>query len=163
MAYLLRHRVVVLAVLLLAGGATFAQEQGVTPPKDTIFARKILMGAINTNMDEIETMLSPGETLNLAEGQEHADTISIMLMTFPHLFPAATNQWKDGADRDAALDTYASPDVWKNFADFYQRAGAASKIAFEASRARNAGDFREQVAKLRAACNSCHAAYQKVD
>jgi cytochrome c556 len=149
--------------LLAATGIAMAQEQGVTPPKDTIFARKILMGSINTNMDEIETMLSPGETLNLAEGQEHADIISIMLMAFPHMFPAATNQWKDGADRDAALDTYASPQLWTNFADFYQRAEAASKIAFEASRAKNAGEFRDQVAKLRDACNSCHAAYQKVD
>jgi cytochrome c556 len=151
------------AWLLATLGSAFAQEQGVTPPNDTIFARKILMGAINTNMDEIETMLSPGETLNLIEGQEHADTISIMLMTFPHLFPAATNQWKDGADRDAALDTYASPSVWANFADFYQRAASASKIAFEASRAKTAAAFREQVGKLRDACNSCHAAYQKVD
>ena len=163
MAYLLRHSVVMLAVSLLAGDIALAQEQGVTPPKDTIFARKILMGAISENMDEIETMLAPEGRLNLAEGQEHADTISIMLMTFPHLFPPATNQWKDGADRDAALDTYASPTVWSNFADFYQRAGAASNIAFEASRAKNAGDFRAQIGELRNACNSCHAAYQKVD
>ena len=156
-------RVILAMWLLTAAGIALAQEHGVTPPKDAIFARKILMGAINSNMDEIETMLSPGETLNLAEGQEHADTISIMLMAFPHMFPAATNQWKDGADRDAALDTYASPQLWTNFADFYQRAGAASKIAFEASRARNAGEFRERVGVLRSACNSCHAAYQKVD
>lgn len=149
--------------LLAAAGIAVAQEHGVTPPKDAIFARKILMGAINTNMDEIETMLSPGETLNLAEGQEHADTISIMLMAFPHMFPAATNQWKDGADRDAALDTYASPQLWTNFADFYQRAAAASKVAFEVSRAKNADEFRARIGELRNACNSCHAAYQKVD
>jgi cytochrome c556 len=149
--------------LVATAGIALAQEQGVTPPKDTIFARKILMGSINTNMDEIETMLSPGQTLDLAEGREHADIISIMLMAFPHMFPAATNQWKDGADRDAALDTYASPQLWTNFAVFYQRATAASKIAFDASRARNAGEFRNQIAKLRDACNSCHAAYQKVD
>jgi ABC-type amino acid transport substrate-binding protein len=75
-----------------------------------------------------------------------------------------------GADRDAALDTYASPldtyaspDVWSRFADFYQRAAAASKIAFEASRARRADDFKARIVDLRAACNSCHAAYQKVD
>ena len=42
-------------------GAPFAlgQESSGPPPKDTIFARKILMGAIGTNMDEIETMLAP--------------------------------------------------------------------------------------------------------
>jgi len=137
--------------------------QGVAPTKDTIFARKILMGAIDANMDEIETMLAPEGQLNLAEGQEHADTISIMLMAFPHMFPASTNQWAPGADSDAALDTYASPDVCGKFADFYQRAAAASKLAFEASRAKRADDFKARIVELRAACNSCHAAYQKVD
>ena len=37
------------------------------PPKDTIFSRKILMGAIDMNMDEIETMLAPEGKLDLAE------------------------------------------------------------------------------------------------
>ena len=32
--------------------------------KDTIFARKILMGAIDMNMDEIETMLAPEGNLS---------------------------------------------------------------------------------------------------
>jgi cytochrome c556 len=152
-----------LSACLVIPSTTPAQEQGVAPPKDTIFARKILMGAIDMNMDEIETMLAPEGQLNFAEGQEHADTISIMLLAFPHMFPATTNQWVAGADRDAALDTYASPDVWSRFADFYQRAAAASKIAFEASRARRADDFKARIVELRAACNSCHAAYQKVD
>jgi cytochrome c556 len=77
--------------------------------------------------------------------------------------PASTNQWAPEADRDAALDTHASPDVWGKFADFYQRAAAASKLAFEASRAKRADDFKARIVDLRAACNSCHAAYQKVD
>ena len=51
-----------------------------------------LDGVIDANMDEIETMLVPEGTLNLAEGQYHADMISIMLMAFPHMFSAATNQ-----------------------------------------------------------------------
>src|SRR5258705_414645 len=75
---------------------------------ELVLLQEILMGAIDMNMDEIETMLAPEGQLNLAEGQEHADTISIMLMAFPHMFPASTNQWAPGADRDAALDTYAS-------------------------------------------------------
>jgi cytochrome c556 len=137
--------------------------QGVAPTKDTIFARKILMGAIDANMDEIETMLAPEGHLDLAEGTEHADTISIMLMSFPHMFPPATNQWRPGADRDPAMDTYASPDLWSNFADFYQRAQAASKIALEAARAKHAEDFRARILDLRGACNACHAAYQRVD
>ena len=110
------------------------------PAKDTIFARKILMGAIDMNMDEIETMLAPDGKVEVADAQEHAETISTMLMSFPHMFPPATNQWRPGADRDPATDTFASPDVWTNFADFYQRARAASKLAFDASRAKHADD-----------------------
>ena len=156
---------VVLAVCVLATGLTaLAQDMGATPAKDTIFARKSLMGSIDMQMDEIETMLAPEGTLNLADGQEHADIISVMLMTFPHLFALSTNQWKqDYPDRDAAIDTYASPDVWRNFADFYQRASAASKIALEASKAKRANDFKGLIAQLRIGCNSCHALYQKTD
>ena len=121
------------------------------------------MGAIDTNMDEIETMLAPEGKFDLAEGQEHAETISTMLMAFPHMFSIVTNQWKFGTDRDPATDTFASPDVWANFSDFYQRATAASKLAYEASRAKRAADFKPLIAQLRAACNACHAAYMKTD
>jgi cytochrome c556 len=131
--------------------------------KDTIFARKILMGAIDMNMDEIETMLAPEGKLDLAEGQEHSETISTMLMAFPHMFPPATNQWKAGAARDPATDTFASPDLWTNFADFYGRAAEASKIAWNASRARRAADFRALVVQLRERCNGCHALNLKTD
>jgi cytochrome c556 len=131
--------------------------------KDTIFARKILMGAIDMNMDEIETMLAPEGKLDLAEGQEHSETISTMLMAFPHLFPPATNQWKAGASRDPATDTFASPDLWTNFADFYARATEASKIAWNASRARHAADFRALIVQLRERCNGCHALNLKTD
>jgi cytochrome c556 len=155
--------VCVLAGAVLAGAAAQAEDQELPAAKDTIFARKILMGSIDMNMDEIETMLAPEGKLELAEAQEHADTISIMLMAFPHLFPARTNQWKPGADRDPATDTFASPDVWTNFAEFYQRAGAASKLAFSASRAKRAADFKPLIAQLRSACNACHAAYMKTE
>ncbi|MEA3022889.1 MAG: hypothetical protein QOK01_1741, partial [Alphaproteobacteria bacterium] len=74
----------VIAFFFLAtAGLAPAQEksvEGVPPPKDTIFARKILMGAIDMNMDDIETMLAPEGKLDSAEGREHADAISIMLM-----------------------------------------------------------------------------------
>src|SRR5450631_467457 len=133
-----------------------ARAQELPAAKDTIFARKILMGAIDMNMDEIETMLAPEGKLDLAEGQEHSETISTMLMAFPHLFPPATNQWKAGAARDPATDTFASPELWTNFADFYARATEASKIAWNASRARRAADFRNLIVQLRERCNGCH-------
>ena len=152
--------VVTVLVGLLMGPA-LAQE--LPAARDTIFARKILMSAIDMNMDEIETMLAPEGKLELADAQEHAETISTMLMAFPHMFPAATNQWKQGAERDPATDTFASPEVWTNFADFYQRATDASKIAWNASRAKRPDDFRTLIAQLRERCNSCHAINMKAD
>src|ERR1700686_3984861 len=152
-----------IAALTVAMPAEPAGAQELPAARDTIFARKILMGAIDMNMDEIETMLAPEGKLDLAEAQEHAETISTMLMAFPHLFPARTNQWKPGADRDPATDTFASPDVWTNFGEFYQRAGAASKLAFSPSPTKRPADFKPLIAQLRAACNACHATYMKTD
>jgi cytochrome c556 len=149
--------------MLFAAPFALGQEPTGPPPKDTIFARKILMGAIDMNMDAVETMLAPNRKLDATEAREHADTISIMLMSFPHMFPAATNQWKPGADRDPATDTFASPDVWSNFADFYQRASAASKLAQQASNAKRLDEFRGLIEQLRAACNGCHEKYMKTN
>jgi cytochrome c556 len=85
-----------------------------------------------------------------------------MLMAIPHMFPASTNQWAPNVARDPAMDTYAAPELWTNFADFYRRAGEASKIALEAV-APKGGGFQGRIGELRAACNSCHALYQKTD
>jgi cytochrome c556 len=152
-----------MAVMIVGLTTRPTPAQELPPVKETIFARKILMGAIDMNMDEIETMLAPEGKLELAEAQEHAETISTMLMVFPHMFPPTTNQWKQGADRDPATDTFASPEVWTNFADFYQRATEASKIAWNASRAKRAADFRSLIVQLRERCNACHAVNLKAD
>jgi cytochrome c556 len=152
-----------IAALTIAMPSKTAPAQELPAAKDTIFARKILMGAIDMNMDEIETMLAPGGKLELAEAQEHSETISTMLMAFPHMFPPATNQWKAGAARDPATDSFASPDVWTNFADFYQRATEASKIAWSASRAKRPADFKAFIVQLRERCNACHALNMKTD
>ena len=158
------RRAAALAIGVFIGSAlALGQEASGPPPKDTIFARKILMGAIDMKMEEIETMLAPNGKFDAAAAQEHADTISIMLMSFPHMFPAGTNQWKPGADRDPATDTYASPEVWANFADFYQRASTASKLAQQASNTKRLDEFRSLIGQLRAACNSCHEKYMKTN
>jgi cytochrome c556 len=155
--------VAAIAALTVAVPADPARTEELPSAKDTIFARKILMGAIDMNMDEIETMLAPEGKLQLADAQEHAETISTMLMAFPHLFPPATNQWTAGAARDPATDTFASPGLWTNFADFYQRATEASKIAWSASRAKRSADFRALITQLRERCNACHALNLKTD
>jgi len=158
---LVTWRVVSALLLCAAGGAALAQDQSAAVPKDAIFARKILMDAISRNMDELEGMTSSGKAINLAEGREHADAISVMLMAFPHLFPPSTNQWRPNVDRDPGRDTYASPDVWARFADFYAQAANASKVAHNASRAQQEAAFKSFVAGLRTACDSCHAVYLK--
>jgi cytochrome c556 len=143
------------AALFVAVVPSLADDQ--PPAKDTIFARKTVMGAIDMNMDEIETMLAPEGKLELADAREHAEVISTLLMAFPHLFPASTNQWKQGADRDPATDTFANPAIWSNFADFYKRATEASKIAWQAAGAKRPEDFRSLIKELRVRCNGCHA------
>jgi cytochrome c556 len=140
-----------------------AFSQGAVPSalKDEIFARKILMDSIDSHMDAIDWMANSGKAFDLYRAGEHADTISIMLMAFPHLFPPSSNQWRPNAKRDPARDTFASPALWANFADFYRRAAAASQTAFKASRAKRKTDFKTHMAALRSACDSCHAAYLK--
>ena len=163
----LRRTAIVIGAIVLAtvgvGHLASGQDRGVTVAKDAIFARKILMDAIGRNMDELEGMTESSKAIDLAEGNEHADNISIMLMSFPHLFAANTNQWKAGAERDPGRDTYASPTLWTNYADFYAQAANASKVAYKASRAKQEDAFKTFVADLRAACDSCHAVYLKSD
>jgi cytochrome c556 len=151
--------------LLIAGDAgpssvAFGQDQSAATTKDVIFARKIMMDMIGTNMDEIDTMLQTGK-IDLTEGREHADVISVMLMAFPHLFPPSSDQWKPNIERDPGTDTFAAPEVWKTYTAFYQQAAFASKTAYKASRATDEAEFKKYGAELRAACDTCHSTYLK--
>ena len=152
----------VLAAALLGGSfMAAAQDQSAAKVEDAIMARKTAMDTLSDHMDQIEQMISTNK-ISLDAAHEHADTISVLLMTFPHLFPPASNQWKPGVDIDPVTGTYASPDVWTKFADFYKRAGDASKTAYDMSRAEKADDLKSKTAVLRTACNGCHAAYLKM-
>ena len=128
--------------------------------KDVIFARKIMMDSIGNNMDEIDTMLQSGR-IDLIEGREYADMVSVMLMAFPHLFPPSSDQWKPNVERDPGTDTFAAPEVWKTYTDLYQQAAYASKTAYKASRAADDNEFKKFGAELRAACDTCHSMYLK--
>ena len=147
---------------LAIGSVALGQDQSAATAKDVIFARKVLMSSIGENMDDLDIMVETNK-IDVAHGAMHADTISVMLLAFPHLFPPASNEWKPGVEKDAGVDTFASPDVWTRFADFYKRNSDASKSAYNASKARNADEFKKYAIELRAACDGCHAAYQKKD
>jgi cytochrome c556 len=145
----------------LAGSVAQGQDQGAATPADAIFARKTVMDTLSSKMDVLEA--ATAGTADLAGANEQADIVSVLLMAFPHLFPPATNQWKPNVDMDPGTDTFAAPEVWTKFGDFYQQATAASKIAFDASRATEEAELRAAVAKLRAACDGCHASYMKTN
>jgi cytochrome c556 len=147
------------------GSAVWSQDKNAPPPAETIFARKILMDSIVSNMDEVEAIaaLEKIEQSDLMDGKNHAEIVSAMLLAFPHMFPPATNQWKPGGGHDAGRDTFAAPEIWSKFSDFYSRAKASSDIALKASRAETVDDYKRLVAELRVACDSCHGLYMKKD
>ena len=151
----------VVAGALGVGSVAFGQDTS-APPKEIIFARKVLMDSIGHNMDELEANAGSAK-VDLTEGRDHADIVSVMLMAFPHLFPANTNLWKAGVERDPGTDTYAAPEVWTNYADFYKRTKDASQLAYKASRADTDVEFKDFVGQLRVACDSCHGIYMKKD
>ncbi|MEA2906860.1 MAG: hypothetical protein QOI12_4247 [Alphaproteobacteria bacterium] len=142
------------------GPAALGQDQSADTTKDLIFARKVLMDSISDNMDELEAIAGAAK-VDLDHGRSHADIVSVMLMAFPHLFAPNSNQWKPNVELDAGTDTFAAPEIWTQYADFYKRSADASKLAYDVSRAQKAEDFKGSVAKLRIACDSCHGLYLK--
>jgi cytochrome c556 len=139
-----------------------SQDQNVATAADTIMARKTVMDTLSDKMDAIELMISSNK-IDLKAGQDSANDISVYLMAFPLLFPVATNQWKPNVTHDPIADTFAAPDVWTKFTDFYRQATAATEAAFAASRAQNDTEFKVAIMQLRTDCNACHAAYLKTD
>ena len=134
--------------------------QDAASASDVIAARKLLMDSIMNNMDKIQEMISE-RNINLAVSRDSADNIASMLMAFPHLFPPGSNQWRENVDLDPVKDTFASPDIWTEFADFSRRAAAAASTALELRRARNEGEVKQLYRALGIACDTCHALYMK--
>jgi cytochrome c556 len=147
---------------ILVASAAMAQGQTAASPADAIIARKTVMDSLSDKMDDIEGAIAGGK-VNLDTAHANADTISVFLMAFPHLFAPATNQWKPNVDKDPTTDTFASPDIWTKFSDFYGKATAASKSAYNASRAANEAELKTAIGQLRTQCNACHAAYLKTN
>ena len=145
---------------ILATSLVMAQDRDAAIVKDAIFARKTLMNSMCEKMSRIERMIAVGQ-VDLDGAEEDAEAISVMLMAFPHLFPPSSNQWNPDSDPDPAADTYASPDLWTGFADFYRRAAAASSTAHAMGRADKIDDFKVGARELRIECDTCHALYSE--
>ena len=151
------------AMVTLLFQAASAQDRMPSAIQDEIFARKLLMDTVDSHLDAIDWILSAKPPVDLPRAIEHADTISAMLLALPHLFPPATNRWRVDGPQNPARDTFAAPELWTNFDDFYRRAGEASQLALAASRAKKIEQFKLRVEELRDACEACHALYTKGD
>jgi cytochrome c556 len=149
-----------LATILATGLVATAQDERAAAAKDVIFARKTLMNSICEKMGGIERMIALRQ-IDLDAARGHADAISVMIMAFPHLFPPSSNQWNPNVDPDPASDTYASPELWTRFSEFYQRTAAAAQTAHDMSRADNIDDFKARARELRISCDTCHALYSE--
>jgi cytochrome c556 len=149
--------VAAVAVLPAAGQGPTTGLTGVDKPDDVVQARQLLMDGIDEDMHEID-LAGSGQTFKLDDLKAHADRISTLLSAFPHLFPPQTQP-----SPDAPVPTTASPAVWKEFNDFYARAGAAAKTALDASQAGTLDQFKPLGAQLRASCDGCHAKYMVVE
>jgi cytochrome c556 len=147
--------VAVAAVLPAAGQGPSVGLTGVDKPGDVVQARQIVMDGVDSEMHDID-LAGSGQTFPLDDLKAHADRISTLMTAFPHLFPPQTQPSPD-------TPTTASPAVWKEFADFYDRAAAAAKTALDASRADTLDHFKPLGTQLRAACDSCHAKYMVVE
>jgi cytochrome c556 len=133
---------------------------GIDRADEVIQARQLLMDGIDADMMAID-LFGAGQDYPLAELTARADRISTSLTAFPHLFPPQT---KPGKTADGSPSpTTATPAIWERFDDFYGKAQAAAKLAYETSQAANANALKEQGAKLRAACDGCHAQYMRVE
>jgi cytochrome c556 len=151
------------AAMLICAGTSFlalAQDGSATQIREVILARKTVMNCIMGKMDKITGMISSRQ-INREEAREQASQISAMLMAFPHLFPPASNQWRENSDLDPAADTIASPDIWADYSDFYGRAAAAWRTADELSRASDDEEIKRLYRALGIACDTCHALYLK--
>jgi cytochrome c556 len=148
------------ASFLAPGFVAWGEDNGLPIAQDVILARKSLMNLISDNQDRINNMLIEHK-IDFDKAHTYADNMAIGLTVFPHLFPASSNLWKEGAESDPVNDTIAAPDIWSDFQDFYEQATATAKIAEEIKQVDNEEDLRRLNRALGNACDLCHALYLK--
>ncbi|HUO68703.1 MAG TPA: cytochrome c [Gammaproteobacteria bacterium] len=164
MRYVAPMRRTLIGALAFAGVALAAQAgpgegpgwTGVTNPKDVIAARGELMEEIEHLMQPIDTF-QVVDTDKLNELRFAANTVHVMLLAVPHLFPPPTNLYDPKAETP---ETLALPAIWKDWDTFYRLAAAASKAA-ETMADTPAGkqQLRAEGLALRASCDACHALF----
>jgi len=125
---------------------------GITNPQDLIIARQTLMTRLEELMKPIDTY-TVDRTIPLATITTNAETISVVLLAIPHLFPPTTNVYDPGVKQP---ETLALPGIWKDFTTFYTLASATSDAAETLSHATGADAISTGAFNLRESCDACH-------
>ena len=140
-----------------AAALTGAGWTGLTEADEIIEARRLLMVEAERLMKPIDE-LAIGEPADAAAVRSNAVTLEPILLALPHLFPPTTNLFDP-----AALDppTVALPAIWQRFAAFQTFAESAEGAAAALAAADDGEPLRAASARLRGACDTCHAAFMK--
>ena len=130
---------------------------GLTEPDEVIEARRVLMIETERLMKPIDGFIV-GEPADAAVLRANATSIEAMLLALPHLFPPTTNRF----DPDV-LDppTIALPAIWQRFPAFLTFGESAERAAVALREADDTDALRDASARLRGACDTCHAAFIK--
>jgi cytochrome c556 len=130
---------------------------GLTEPGEVIEARRLLMAEAERLMKPIDEF-SIGQPGDPAALRSAATTLEPLLLALPHLFPPTTNLF-DPAAHDPP--TIALPAIWQRFAAFQTFAESAERAAAALATAEDGEPLRAASARMRAACDTCHAAFMK--
>jgi cytochrome c556 len=130
---------------------------GLTEPEEVIEARRLLMVEAERLMKPIDEF-SIGQPGDPAALRSAATTLEPLLLALPHLFPPTTNLF-DPAAHDPP--TVALPTIWQRFAAFKTFAESAERAAAALASAEDGEPLRTASARLRGACDTCHAAFMK--
>jgi cytochrome c556 len=130
---------------------------GLTDPGEIIEARRVLMIEAERLMKPIDGF-SIGEPADPAALRSAALTLESLLLAVPHLFPPTTNLFDSQAHDPPTL---ALPTIWDRFAAFQTFAGSAERAAAALAMAEDGTPLRAASARLRAACDACHAGFMK--
>lgn len=133
---------------------------GISRPDEVIMARQLVMDSIEAEMMRLEAAVAAARAPALDGIKDRAYTVYSYFSAVAHLFPPETRP-QTAAD-GTTNGTSATAAVWDEFDAFYESLQAAAATAFDASQAADMGAFKQQVVKLRDACDSCHAKYMHV-
>lgn len=153
------HRNRIIAAVLIAAGCAATVHAQTAPaddaPESIIEARRALMSEMERLMLPID-LLTVGESVDNADPRSNATSIAQMLKAFVHLFPPATNLYDAAADMPVTL---ALPSVWDEPATFTAMSASAVAVAEELTAAEGNDATTSAAARLRSACDACHAVF----